>query len=288
MREPLTRVNGEETIELMAKTKTSPVIGKCRLCPKDAVELCDSHILPKWCWKRLRDPSESNPNPITVRDGKALQVSTQVTEYMLCRDCEDRFEVPENYVAKLAYTPEGDPLILHVLGVTSRGSASDPTISIPVGSLDTDKLVYFAASVFWRAAVAKTDGFEKLELGPYREELRRYLLGELPFPGRARVTLTVLDLQPKVGLVGLHNFMAFPMTDRLHGYRVHQFFICGLHFGLAIGNVLPSLWDAVCLHHGTDKIISLSTTDKFGMFHTGVADIRNATPKGKLSQRARR
>ena len=109
---------------------------------------------------------------------------------MLCSDCEGRFQVRETYVADLAYASEGEPLILNVLGVTPRGRASEPTISIPVGSLDTDKLAYFAASVFWRAAVATNNEFEKLELGPYREELRRYLLGELPFPTRARVILT--------------------------------------------------------------------------------------------------
>ncbi len=276
---------GKKFDEVMNKTKRKTKgtrIGQCRLCLADNVELCDSHILPKFAYKRLRDPSVSNPNPVTVTTRQTVQASHQITEYMLCRDCEDLFQVPETYVASLAYTSDGDPLILNELGVVPTGW-SLPSLTIPVGSLETDKLVYFAASVFWRASVATQDGFDKLELGPYREQLRQYLLGASGFPAGARLNLTVLDQSKSAGRDALHNVMTFPRSDNMHGeYRLHQFLMCGLNFMLVIGKKIPEIWSLRCLHHGTEKGIGLATGDKFGVLRWIAVEVPKAIPRGKL------
>jgi hypothetical protein len=52
--------------------------------------------------------------------------------------------------------------------------------------IDRQKLGYFALSVFWRGSVHVWRGSSKkapvIQLGEYEEPIRRYLLGETPFP----------------------------------------------------------------------------------------------------------
>ena len=65
--------------------------GKCALCLEEH-PLCDSHLLPKSMYRLLRAPNLKNPNPVhIVRSGTAYATSKQISDYLLCNGCEQRF-----------------------------------------------------------------------------------------------------------------------------------------------------------------------------------------------------
>lgn len=224
-----------------------------------------------------------NPNPIVVTFGRAAQVSNQVTEHMLCDACEEKTGGSEKYVANLAYSAEGDPIPLNLLGVTPSGVPSASARYASAKGLDTDKIVSFAASVVWRACVAKRKDTGKPTLGKkYVEEFRRYLNGEAAFPANARLTLSILD-QPKGVSLPAHDIASFPATLKKEGCHIHAFYLCGLYFELTVGNTRPSYLETMCLHHGKDKFVLILTAGEIGLLRDIAVRARSAKATGKLA-----
>jgi len=62
----------------------------CALCKRDNQELQDSHFLPKGVYRVTREEHEANPNPITLNDCGVFQDSKQISDYLLCSECEGR------------------------------------------------------------------------------------------------------------------------------------------------------------------------------------------------------
>jgi hypothetical protein len=65
-------------------------IGKCKLCHQTK-KLLKSHYLPKGAYKANRAPELSNSNPVVLSASEAKQSQTQLADYVLCGDCEQRF-----------------------------------------------------------------------------------------------------------------------------------------------------------------------------------------------------
>jgi hypothetical protein len=110
------------------------------------------------------------------------------------------------------------------------GTAVYTANSIP--EIDVEKLVYFGVSIFWRAgAHTWKHGKETvhIQLGPYLEPLRLFLLDQSPFPGRMALSLRVFS----------NNIMALsgydPSSVRRAGCQLHLFSIPGLVFSLLVG-----------------------------------------------------
>src|ERR1700710_1869144 len=70
-------------------------IGTCGLCRANSVSLQDSHLMPKALYRVLLKASaahgDPNPNPVVWTPGIAMHTSAQVSDYLLCASCEDRF-----------------------------------------------------------------------------------------------------------------------------------------------------------------------------------------------------
>lgn len=63
----------------------------CRLC-ESRTDLCNSHLLPKAEYRRLTSSGQSAPVLMDAVSGKARQTNRQISQKLLCRDCETRFE----------------------------------------------------------------------------------------------------------------------------------------------------------------------------------------------------
>ncbi len=132
-------------------------IGTCRLCQLQNVELRDSHFMSAGFYKIARDESRSNPNPVLVSEDVSMISSEQAKDYLLCAECEDRFNKGgEDWVLKNCWHNETEFPLRSALVASQPSPLSSPDFTIFEGAAvpgaEPDKLVYFAASIFWRAA----------------------------------------------------------------------------------------------------------------------------------------
>lgn len=210
---------------------------RCRLCLKEAA-LQDSHLLPRSAYRYLRMLGpRGNLDPIFLSANKLLQTSRQVKEYLLCSDCEDRFNNRgERWCLRNCDRGQGrfglrKILASHVPRWDHNGFQVYD--GVDMADVDVESLAYFGLSVFWRAAVHRwktPDGTVKIDLGPYEEPLRRFLLDEVLFPGKILLTVRVSDLG---------NVMWTPVQKNSAGFHSLTFGMLGLVFNLAVGSKIP-------------------------------------------------
>ncbi len=74
-------------------TKNKSKIGVCPLCGEEK-ELILSHIIPKFCYRRLKNTDESG-NLWLLLD-KTTKVQDEFREYLLCHECDNKFSKAEN------------------------------------------------------------------------------------------------------------------------------------------------------------------------------------------------
>src|SRR6266404_4890948 len=129
----------------------------CRLCAKGK-QLRDSHLLPRSMYKLLRSPGTADPEPLFISKEDVKTTSYQYKNYLLCPECEDRFsKLGETWVIGNCWRKDGHFPIRDAL-LTRPPVAQIPNLltvyeAAPIASIKIDHILYFAASVFWRAAV---------------------------------------------------------------------------------------------------------------------------------------
>src|SRR5262249_31459606 len=150
--------------------------------------LRDSHLLPRSLYKTLRTTEVTNPNPIFLNSTRAGQTSKQITDHVLCGDCEGLFNANgESWMMTQIARPGRFPLqeaIRETPCLFANASFAVHSCT-SVCKIDLNKTTYFALSVFWRASVHRwrVEGREiKIELGPYTELIRKFLRGTGNFP----------------------------------------------------------------------------------------------------------
>jgi hypothetical protein len=227
-----------ETIRVMIE-------GMCKLC-LETKPLRESHFIPAALYPRARKPSFASRNRRLV----ALDSQDKhIKDYVLCFDCEQRFD--RNGESEVLYwvSPKSKTFRLGErlkVALPRDYDPSDPDQSINRYSgtdigVDTDKFAYFAISVVWRGAahdwVLPDGGVRPHDaLGGFVEPMRLYLLGQAPFPPDTSVIVIVGsdDESRKVWTVpGVHveanclnfRFHTFGILFRvLMGYRQWDYF----------------------------------------------------------------
>jgi hypothetical protein len=183
------------------------------------------------------DKGEKNPNPFLVTPEINIQKSAQWQDYLLCEHCETRMRIGgEDWVLKhCCRSTTGKPFLLR-----ETLKAGKPELATPEGAVyscktlagvDADRLLYFGTSIFWRAAqkpwhlIGVT--MHPLELGPFDDRLRLFLLGEAAFPHKAALNVWVSDLaEPWLTF-------SFPVSVERNQ---HWLYAHGIGFVLSLGN----------------------------------------------------
>ncbi|MFZ5891272.1 MAG: hypothetical protein ACOY0T_09500 [Myxococcota bacterium] len=229
------------------------MIGKCKLCLKEQVELRYSHILPRWSHKRARG---ANSPPVMISDGKALYSSEQIAEYMLCDDCEQLLCHHEKYASVVSYqSPDDrDARFLDLVGPVVGASDEGFRIALP-GGLDTGALVFFAVSVFWRASVSNL--VTSCDCGiKTNESIRRFLLGEA-FPTDATLIVSFVDV-PLDSEGHIATMCSTPVSEETDGIEIHRFTLFGLWFCLFVGKSLPGWATSYCAATTPERYVALA------------------------------
>jgi hypothetical protein len=210
-------------------------IAECALCG-DVRELRPSHFLPKALYRLLLKLSGT----VRVGGGKTRLTTYQAKHYLLCADCELLFNRGgENWTLRNLYRGRGvfrlrDMVKASPAIYSNEDGAIYSAATLPPGSVE--HLAYFSTSIFWRAAVRdwplEDRKYKALSLGPFREELRKYLLGTADFPQTAALQVFISQLERPVIAFN------FPESKRADDCYWHTLHVPGITFLLAVGKEL--------------------------------------------------
>jgi hypothetical protein len=174
------------------------------------------------------------------RSGEQYTTSRQIKDYLLFESCEVLVRTGgEDWVMKNCYRGRGkfsmrDAIKEHPPIARTKDDGFIYRLS-DFPELDPSKLIHFGASVFWRAATHLWRIHNRtvnIDLGPYTERLREFLLGA-PFPAeRVNLFLRMSTLEE------FCLFLGEPVSRNMNGYVAHQFSLLGLRFILTVGKHL--------------------------------------------------
>ena len=219
-------------------------IGTCALCLSSGIQLQNSHFISKFLYKLLRQGGEVNPNPLQYTGSGILQTSSQETAYVLCETCEDLLSKQgEVYVSQVCRRSQTNfklrdllhtATLIHVGGPTGTMKAFRPSA---ISGLQVNALVYFAASIVWRAAIWSMlrPNLHQANLENHTQEsFRLFLLGQAPLPSNMVFNLTVIDDNIDSQDPDMTKAIVFPYKYSHDGITSYRFSVCGLVFQVDI------------------------------------------------------
>jgi len=224
------------------------VLGKCKLCLRDAVELQDSHYLPKGTYKRLRSEGAKKKDPVLITKTNTVQTSFQLKRHLFCKACEDRLNSGgEAWILKHCLQADGTFPLRDIL-YSLTPDLQSPRVPTKIYSakkipeVDVAKVAYFAASIFWRGSIHgwNEDGSVPIVLGPFQERFRKYLLGEESFPGDACLWVYVRERG------GVEQLTFTPTQGRVDGLHTCRFPMPGFAFLLIVSKNTPASHRNMC------------------------------------------
>lgn len=222
----------------------------------------DSHFLPKSMYSYCR--STGGLDPIRFNAKVISPTSQQTHDYFLCSECEDVLnEQGETWIcSKLATSEHTFPLYDLVTAEPLLFAEDDWAVYLGANNprLEIDKIIHFAMGIYWKASVHSWRGGSdepRIELGPYSEEVRKFLLGG-PFP--EYIALAVVLSPPQSAYVGFNE----PYEAVRDGAgRCFMFCIPGIWFMLSVGKTLtPETRDLSITAPGNPILISASIAAK--------------------------
>jgi hypothetical protein len=207
----------------------------------------------------------------------------------LCDDCEERFNSGgERWILRNYLKPSGEFALRDALRAARPSDTLDTARIYPGNTpgVDVDKLVYFATSLIWRVAVhdwsEKYGLGQRLDLGPYEEHLRNFLLGLKDFPDNGCMIVYVSDDDtPPAGATS-------PVRVRTdENYFQYSFHIPGLMFFLLLGQLVPTdIQQHLCAVRSPERVVFL--TKQVGeLFRKAAVTLRSRLPASELSKYSR-
>jgi len=189
------------------------MIGSCNLCGENR-ELCNSHIIPEFCYKPLYDDNHRVAR-VNLPDERRLfsPIQKGFREHLLCRNCEgllnDRYERPFKKYWDKVQLPTSPP-------------------GAKIAGFDYASFKLFHLSILWRAGVCSGKGLKE-SLGPYEEKLRAMLLSNNPGPVAHYPILGRLMLREasvySAGPIGVHL-----LSGRHENSRQYLLCYCGVEW----------------------------------------------------------
>jgi hypothetical protein len=254
--------------------------GICKLC-LEFKELQDSHLIPAFAYRIIRKSQGSDPVMLTAR--RVGVSSRQVTAHELSWDCEQRFrDNGEDWMAQQVFQGAEFPLLNRLkLAVPDWERPNHIAYSGAACGIDTAKLVYFGASVLWKASLRKwtigTVETTTVDLGPYQELLRKFLLGEAAFPVDGVAIVTVCTDFESQGC------FFTPCAIREGIVPGYSLLVLGVSFRFFFGPNVPEEFRRFCCVNSPRKRIILADHSKQSQHSYGHL-FQTAREVGKLKE----
>ena len=251
------------------------MIGTCALCKRND-DLQDSHLIPKWAYRRVCEADPAGPQaPVNVAGGNAVLSNKQTSGYLLCAECEQRFSTREGYLARLTEVEKGR---IKLFGDVTRLDTPERKLASLSKAVDAEQIAYFAASVMWRGCVM-TGG---CQLGVYESKFRQYLLDQAPFPREAIISVGLFEESPNFNTRG---WVSEPASQKVGLLWLHGFLLDGLVFRCFVGKALNQNLHKVSLAGpNPQKYVSILKPEECNDFLAAVEVTGNARHRGQLAR----
>lgn len=231
--------------------------GICKLCLQ-LKDLVDGHLISAGIIKDLREPQLSNPNPLTLTKKIAVQTSKPISDYMMCRECDDSLaQRGETWTIPNLATMNSFPIrgaLDHAKPLTKIGRLA-AYAGRDVPGLDMESLGLFGLAMFWKCASHPwrdaTNNRIDIDLGPYREPLRRFLNRETAFPGNISMLISIPTGEVMIGAYT-------PRRGQERKFHNFVFYVPGVEFTLCTGKEIPRELRVCCSYNSPNKLIYLS------------------------------
>jgi hypothetical protein len=218
-------------------------IQKCPMC-LETKKVVMSHLIPAKVYDYLHAPGT---HPISISSKVVMATDYQLKASLLCLECEDRLNKGgEMWLLPLFATFEGSFPFYDLL------TKVPPEDSFDIGAayyasknpaIQVDKLVHFGMGMFFKAAVHSWEGKKKepmIELGPYLESVRAFVMGETGFP--EHMTLNVGVLPPPVKAISC----SYPYRGSKTTCHNYLFYVSGIEFALGVGRQIDAVAREAC------------------------------------------
>jgi hypothetical protein len=149
----------------------------------------------------------------------------------------------------------------------TQGGALGPSLSLLPSSrrgdrkIEVEKLTHFALGLFWKASVHSWKGGTtdpRIDLGPYSEEIRKWLRGQNAFA--KNVYLIVVMEKPQKAQITMND----PYEGVRQGWRTHFFHVPEVLFMMALGKTVDDSVRALSITNAGNPInLSDALTENF-------------------------
>jgi hypothetical protein len=195
--------------------------------------LVRSHLAPSALYDLCRS---QELDPVVVTAEVVMNSGRELKHPLLCKECDGALSRDgEDWTLPLLATIDGKfpfydiltrvPPDLDESDLKGYAASRNPDI-------DVEKLTHFGLGVLWKASVHSWSGRRtepQIELGPYREEIRKFLRSEGPFP--RYVALTVGISPPPVKDIAFNQ----PYLGSKSTCHYFMFYVPGIAFALSVG-----------------------------------------------------
>lgn len=261
---------------------------QCRLCGASDI-LIDSHLIPKGVYRRVQNSFCGFKKDLVQTDldrGTAALDSRQLKEKLLCKSCESRFKVSEDYFYQIIDS-EDRRWISTASRLSSEVLSGQKLLPIDLrdAEIDISKITYFILSILWRCSVSSRRELESYHnsLGMvFSEEIEEYLLEKGPFPEKCWVRLTVYDNVHASALISVPK----SGKQRFGGNQIHSHIIhlLGITFEVFRGGpegLFPRDSQLPCYGRFSCQ---QEDFEKSSLFRHLASEMRNTTKNGKLNK----
>src|SRR5579862_7472462 len=176
-------------------------IQRCPMCLQTK-EVVSSHLIPRKVYEYCRTKDKS---PFALSSKWQGYTDRQTQDYLLCLDCEKNLnEGGEDWLLPLLAVYDGPFPFFDMLTRVQPAIVDDRAVGFEAAAnpeVRCDQLAHFALGVFWKASVHSWSGHDKfpmINLGAYRDPMRRFLLAEDSFPKDVSLTIGVLPKPVKM------------------------------------------------------------------------------------------
>lgn len=171
----------------MAPVKLSSA-GTCGLCLKPEQRLVKSHIVPQALMTEFLD-KDGDIAAFVGENTRPTRSPTGVWSRILCHDCEQLLKEHDEYSIRL--TRKSREATIKHLGMCSVFEDTDP-----------NRLKLALLSILYRAHLSPHEFYERIQLGPYADVLRRCLYEKTEVPDTFAIFIRHLDFDQAGLLLG--------------------------------------------------------------------------------------